>query len=108
MPFAPLTDAETAALDALSALRSNRDRQGLFALAALRDIGWIDEAARLVLAAPSLVRLPLRRRAAAEAAFAVPRADALARLADAEDAIAKADVVIAGLRATLGGEASDA
>jgi len=108
MPFAPLTNAETAALDALSALRSNRDRQALVALAALRDIAWIDEAARVVLAAPTLVRLPLRKRASVEAVFAVPRGDALARLADAQIAIAKADAAIAGLRATLSGKPAGA
>jgi hypothetical protein len=94
-------------LAALEAVRRDRDRRSLIALGAVIEIEEIDAAARIGLAVPTVARLPLRERVAAEAVFAVPRAAALERLADAEAALALAGARLAELRATVMGEGND-
>ncbi len=108
MAFKLLTKNEKALLKAYEGLRTNHDRQELVALAAERDVAWIDEAGSVVLSAPSIRKLPLRERAYIEASFAVPRADALERLANAADAIERAEITLSDLRPIFDGGARDA
>lgn len=103
MPFAKLTDTEQKALHVYESSRLGHDRNELVAAAALRDIEQIDAAAVFVLSAPTLRALPPTDYAVAEAAFAVPRADAHARLADARLASGRAADTIRDLRSYLFG-----
>ncbi|HGG63264.1 MAG TPA: hypothetical protein ENK34_01715 [Rhodobacteraceae bacterium] len=103
MAFRLLTENEKALLRTYEELRTNHDRQELVALAAERDVAWIDEAASVVLSASPIRKMRLRERAYIEASFAVPRADALERLANAADAIERAESTLSDLRSIFDG-----